>query len=358
MIPEQIPVNNHYGNNSTTLFDFDFYIENKSQIVVTHTDMEGNVTTPILGVDYDIAEVGKENGSYITFPLEGSSYPVLGWNTETNDKELLTIALTLPVVQEAKYNKSGELNKKNLEYSFDYLTRLIQILYRILTRTVQLPEGSKQSIQDFIKDLQLGNYEARKWANYMGGTVDGYNYSAKYHAQEAAGYIDTLAQQGEGIIQRATEQADRSEAYADEVEFGMQWTPFKEANWSVAQDGIHYELLLDELPIVNAVYSGTWDDKQLACGVNINSTGSGCKLTSLNAFNGYALSAASVLGKYVHTQDLASDEWVIQHNLGHIPCVTLLDDNNIEMVGTIEHQTYNKCVVTFNNAVTGTAYLR
>ena len=308
-----------------------------------------------------IAAFKNLNGSSITFPLQGSTYSVLGFNTETGDKELLSIALDLPIEQPAEYDMSGDLNKKNLEMSLDYLTRLIQINQRVLSRTVQLPEGSVQTMQEFIDDLMLGNYEAKKWANYMEGTVDGYNYSAKYHAVETAeiaqNSIQQISEQGEDIIQRATEQADLAEAYAEKVEFGMQWTSFTTNNWTLRNDG-KYQLIISDLPLVNAVYSGEWDEKKVCCGVDIMSTGEGSILISLNPFKGYALSASHVLGNYVHTQDLVSDEWVIQHNLGKIPCITLLDTDNIEMVGTIEHQTFNKCVITFANPVAGKAYLR
>ena len=178
--------------------------------------------------------------------------------------------------------------------------------------------------------------------------------------EEVTSDVDNIKSDLETIqqVQETTaEQLEYAEQLVDQAEFGMEWTSFTISNWSARQDG-KYELILADLPLVNAVYTGTWDNKQLVCGVDVESTSNGCKLISLNAFNGYALSAASVLGKYVHTQDLPSDEWVIQHNLGHIPCITLLDANNIEMVGTIEHQSFNKCVITFTEPVEGRAYLR
>lgn len=172
--------------------------------------------------------------------------------------------------------------------------------------------------------------------------------------------VETILSNMETIteVQNTTNaQLEYAEQLVAQAEFGMQWTSFTTENWTLREDG-KYQLIIADLPLVNAVYSGTWDNKQYVCGVDIISTSTGSKLISLNAFNGYALSASHVLGNYVHEQTLESDEWVIQHNLGHIPCVTLLDEDNIEMVGTIEHQTFNKCIVTFANPVTGKAYLR
>ena len=162
----------------------------------------------------------------------------------------------------------------------------------------------------------------------------------------------------QGLTEQTTEQLERAEQLAERVEFGMKWTSFTAANWVVAEDGIHYELLLNDLALVNSIYSGTWDNKELVCGVDVVVTDSGCKLISLNSFDGFVLSAASTMGNYLHTQDIASDIWVINHNLGHIPVVILLNSDDIQMFGTIEHTSINQCRVTFTQEVSGRAYLR
>ena len=77
MIPEIMPYNNYTGDGVTTQFDFDFFIENGSQLVVQHTASDGTITTLTQDTDYSIHEVGNNNGSYITFPLPASSYSIL-----------------------------------------------------------------------------------------------------------------------------------------------------------------------------------------------------------------------------------------------------------------------------------------
>ncbi|MCD7880033.1 MAG: hypothetical protein LUG16_08900 [Candidatus Gastranaerophilales bacterium] len=77
MIPEGNPYNNWSGNGSTTTFDFDFYIEDSSQLEVYYTDTSGTQVQLTADVDYTINEVGNEDGSYITFPVLTSSYSVL-----------------------------------------------------------------------------------------------------------------------------------------------------------------------------------------------------------------------------------------------------------------------------------------
>ena len=183
MIPQQTPVKNHWGNNSTTTFDFDFYIENEEQLTVTHTDFDGNITNPVLGVDYTVTSVGNANGSSITFPIAGSTYSVLGWNESTGEKELLSIALDLPIEQPAEYSMSGDLNKKNLEKSLDYLTRLIQILKRKFSRAMTVPEGSSITNLDLPQPIANNvfkwNDDCTKIVNYdIDSVVEGISTTA------------------------------------------------------------------------------------------------------------------------------------------------------------------------------------
>ena len=153
MIPQQIPVKNHKGNNSATTFDFDFYIENEEQLLVTHTDLDGNITTPEYGVDYTITAFKQQEGSSIIFPIQGSSYGILAEDTSSGKKEILSIALNIPIEQPAEYNTSGDLNKKNLEYSFDYLTRLVQLLSRKIDRAVKVDEGTDISTAQLVRNI-------------------------------------------------------------------------------------------------------------------------------------------------------------------------------------------------------------
>lgn len=152
-VSQQTPVSNCWGNNSATEFSFDFYIAKESELLVEHTDLNGIKSTLENGVDYSIHEVGNKDGSYITFPLSGSKYKTLAWNTSTDQKELLTISLTLPIEQSAEYEDSGDLSKKNLELSFDYAIRLIQILNRTISRAVKVNEGDEVTSDQLIESL-------------------------------------------------------------------------------------------------------------------------------------------------------------------------------------------------------------
>lgn len=134
MIYDILPVNNYKGNGSTNKFDFNFYIESADQLKVYLHKADGSVDLLTNEVDYLINELKNENGSYITFPIEGSEYSVL------SSQETISLELYLPISQETQYNNSSLLNLSALEYSFDYLTRLIQILSRKLQLCVKFDE--------------------------------------------------------------------------------------------------------------------------------------------------------------------------------------------------------------------------
>ena len=60
------PINTYEGNYSNKKFDFDFYIENSSELIVKHFSVKGEETLLREGIDYSINEIGNKNGSYIT----------------------------------------------------------------------------------------------------------------------------------------------------------------------------------------------------------------------------------------------------------------------------------------------------
>ena len=149
MISEIEPYNNYTGDGTTTQFDFDFFIEKKNQLVVYHTDENDVQTTLSYNIDYTINEVGNVNGSYIIFPLSGSSYNTLSSN------EKLSLCLTLPIEQQSEYGTSSELDLKNVEKSLDYLTRIAQIQDRKIERSVKLPEGADSTSEDLINKTNV-----------------------------------------------------------------------------------------------------------------------------------------------------------------------------------------------------------
>lgn len=61
---------------------------------------------------------------------------------------------------------------------------------------------------------------------------------------------------------------------------------------------------------------------------------------------------------YVHDQGVSSDTWVIEHNLGFIPNITVVDSAGTVVEGSYDYSANGDTVtVSFNGATTGKAYL-
>lgn len=141
------PVNNYWGNGSNTMFDFDFLIENQNELVVTHVTEEGIKTNAVFGVDYSINEIGNKNGSYIVFPLPNSSFEVL------KTGELLSLTLSLEIKQESEFPNSSTLKLDVLEWTLDYIVRILQMLNAELDRTLKVEEGSDATPEQILSNL-------------------------------------------------------------------------------------------------------------------------------------------------------------------------------------------------------------
>lgn len=147
-ISSVVPVNNYTGNGSTTTFDFDFLIENSEELVVTKSDSSGNVVTLRENVDYSIHEIGNASGSYITFPIAGSSHSVL------SSDEILTLALELEIKQENQFPQARNFEPPIVEKALDYIIRLIQILNRKQERSIKVKESPNPNTDGLVNDIE------------------------------------------------------------------------------------------------------------------------------------------------------------------------------------------------------------
>jgi hypothetical protein len=64
-----------------------------------------------------------------------------------------------------------------------------------------------------------------------------------------------------------------------------------------------------------------------------------------------------VFPTYVYTQSSAASTWMITHNLGKYPSVTVFDDTGVEVFGDIAYIDISSLTVAFSVSVAGTAYL-
>lgn len=60
---------------------------------------------------------------------------------------------------------------------------------------------------------------------------------------------------------------------------------------------------------------------------------------------------------YIHEQGIASDTWIINHNLNKYPSVTIVDSAGNKFFAQVNYTDENNCTVYMNGATTGKAYL-
>ena len=193
------PVHNYTGNGSTTTFDFDFLIENESELLVQHTNAMGIQTTLALNIDYTIAKTKSETGSYITFPIEGSSYSIL------SSEEVISLTTNLPIEQVKEYKNSSKLHLITLEWSLDYITRLIQQLSRQIARSVKVQEGSSQTADELVEALQQAQINA---ANSAAAANNSASKAATSENAAKAFYEETEEKYNETVLEHEAAVSD------------------------------------------------------------------------------------------------------------------------------------------------------
>lgn len=60
---------------------------------------------------------------------------------------------------------------------------------------------------------------------------------------------------------------------------------------------------------------------------------------------------------YVHTQGATSSSWVISHNMGKNPSVTVVDSSGSVVEGSITFNNLNTLTIVFSAAFQGSAFL-
>lgn len=65
----------------------------------------------------------------------------------------------------------------------------------------------------------------------------------------------------------------------------------------------------------------------------------------------------SVLANYTHSQSTPADTWVVTHNLGFHPNVTIVDSANSVVIGGVTYNSLNQLTLDFAAGFSGSAYL-
>ena len=205
-----VPVNNYTGNSYSKKFDFDFLIEKESELKVYLINSSGYSILLENGIDYSINEIGNPNGSYITFPLSSSKYEVL------NSDEKLSLALDLVIKQENEFKNSLYFNFDVLEWTFDYIIRILQIFSRRFERAVLVTEGTDVTPAELLNNIEESESASKTYSEISKAysiSAESYSEVSKNHSDVAKSHSDTAKQEAE----KAEAQAEIAEQKARET---------------------------------------------------------------------------------------------------------------------------------------------
>lgn len=59
---------------------------------------------------------------------------------------------------------------------------------------------------------------------------------------------------------------------------------------------------------------------------------------------------------YIHTQTIAANQWIVNHNLNKYPKVTIVNDINVEVIGDIVYTNTNQVIISFSIPFVGKAF--
>lgn len=69
------------------------------------------------------------------------------------------------------------------------------------------------------------------------------------------------------------------------------------------------------------------------------------------------LQTLTVQSNYVHDQQVASSTWVVVHNMGKKPSVSIVDTADDEVIGSVTYNSNNQLTISFSSPTSGKAYL-
>lgn len=173
------------GNGVTTVFPFQYYFLNASDLVVIKTEIaSGAATTLALNVDYTVTGAGDPNGGNVTLTTAPSS------------AYKLTIYRDPPLTQQVDFQSNDSLPDEQLEEPVDKLTMIAQRLKEMLLRAVRLADSDVSGA-----DVTLPSPEASKairWKNDASGLEN-------YTVVIPTGAVSTATTTSEGIVELATQ---------------------------------------------------------------------------------------------------------------------------------------------------------
>lgn len=123
-------VSQHTGNGVADTFDYEFKINDESDLLVTTTDTDGNDTVLTLTTDYTVSGVGDDDGGSITL--------VAGALT---DEYGITIEDNVPLSQLTPFGNQASFYGRLHESALDKVTRLVRRAFNKLDTSMKIPSS-------------------------------------------------------------------------------------------------------------------------------------------------------------------------------------------------------------------------
>jgi hypothetical protein len=92
-------------------------------------------------------------------------------------------------------------------------------------------------------------------------------------------------------------------------------------------------------------------------GANLAVTDEGSGVIRVDAAGGGGSGGPGAGATYVHTQGSPSASWVVVHNLGWWPSVTVVDTGDSVVIPDVHYDSANQATLVFGSATSGKAYL-
>ena len=141
--------NRYSGNGSTTVFGYEFRINDKSHVKVYIADEDDEASLLTVDTDYTVSGVGDEAGGNVTLgdltSYTGSEVLPTGWT--------VTLIRVPPILQETALANQGPFFARTHEGVFDYLTMISQYLQEQLDRAVKVSVTSGETGEVIAEDF-------------------------------------------------------------------------------------------------------------------------------------------------------------------------------------------------------------
>lgn len=228
-------------------------------------------------------------------------------------------------------------------------------------------------IDDTFKNAAQYTIQSKIWAEGSDEQVEALNgeHSSKVWAEKAqlsANEANNSSQLSQNFSDIAQTSANTAKQFSDGLEekfdhftslikFGAKWVYFTANDWGKENDDNYY-LSIDGKSIIFDIYKKCENgNKEKIFNCDITVVDNGIKITSPEAFEGYAVMASNTIGEYVFEIHNPQPEWIIEHNLGKYPSVTTVDTTGYMIIGQVQYVDLNTVKINFTTATNGKAFL-